>query len=120
MTPEKKITLNGKEVGFKYCLSTEQAFETIAGYPLAKADLETEADMARLSMACILAYKYAHELEEAPLTLNEILFELNAKDIIIMVATVQALRKEWYTVSEVETAEDKLEEEEEEENKPKN
>ena len=118
MTPEKTITLMGKEVGFKYNLATEIAFENIANKKLAEADLEDTAEFARLAFACIISYKNAHKLEDVPVTLDDIVNEFSAKDIILTVATVAYLRKSWYEVSTVD--QEKIDDEEEEGDTPKN
>lgn len=115
MIEEKTIKICGKEVKMRYCLAAEQGFEFLAdksinvfsptvlerdesGKPT-KIDLPTatNGDWVKLACAAIIA-AYERINQDAPISINEIIYDATTKEIEELVAAIVELRMKWYNI----------------------
>lgn len=100
----------------RYCAATETGYETISGKPAtifmpditkdAKGNIisiETKAeteDYIKLALAAIIA-AYARDNQKAPIQSEEIMYDAQPKDVILLIKTVTELRNEWYDIPSI-------------------
>ena len=100
----------------RYCAATETGYETISGKPatifmpdITKDDkgniisIETKAeteDYIKLALAAIIA-AYARDNQKAPIQSEEIMYDAQPKDVILLIKTVTELRNEWYDIPSI-------------------
>ena len=100
----------------RYCAATETGYETISGKPAtifmpditkdAKGNIisiETKAateDYIKLALAAIIA-AYARDDQKAPIQSEEIMYDAQPKDVILLIKTVTELRNEWYDIPSI-------------------
>ena len=100
----------------RYCAATETGYETISGKPAtifmpditkdAKDNIisiETKAeteDYIKLALAAIIA-AYARDNQKAPIQSEEIMYDAQPKDVILLIKTVTELRNEWYDIPSI-------------------
>ena len=103
----KTIKIANKEVTLAYCYATEIAFQRYTGTGLENFD----------ALSAMLAYNEATKKapEDAPIKDTDLMYEAKPADLILAVATVFELRKQWYNIPAGDTAE-KAEEEDKEKN----
>lgn len=118
MNPEKTITLCGKEVRMRYCAAAETGYETLTGKPstvfmpiieernadgkptkLTPPSASTD-DYLKLAISAIVA-AYARSDEEAPITVEEIIYDTTPKEVTDLITNVIKLRNQWYAVPDV-------------------
>ena len=114
---EKKLTLCGHDVTMIYCAATEDGFERISQKSIAvfvpkfgKNDngediivepaKATIGDMMLLGLAGIIAY-CTRENIDVPISSNDLLFNITAKERNQLIDAVVELRNEWYEVPKV-------------------
>lgn len=116
MIAERTINICGKDVKMRYCAATETGYETISGKPAtifmpditkdAKGNIisiETKAeteDYIKLALAAIIA-AYARDNQKAPIQSEEIMYDAQPKDVILLIKTVTELRNEWYDIPSI-------------------
>jgi len=125
MNNEKTITVTRKnekgkpkpvDVRMRYCAATETGFTSISGKDasvfsarqlyndkgkkdgIAPPEATTE-DYLTLALAAIVA-AYARTGDTAPITSDDILYDLPPAEIQLLITTVVELRLEWYRVPE--------------------
>lgn len=121
----------------RYCAATETGYETISGKPAtifmpditkdAKGNIisiETKAeteDYIKLALAAIIA-AYARDNQKAPIQSEEIMYDAQPKDVILLIKTVTELRNEWYDIPSIIKPDENQTEENQDEDKdnPKN
>lgn len=100
----------------RYCAATETGYETISGKPatifmpdITKDDkgniisIETKAeteDYIKLALAAIIA-AYARDNQKAPIQSEEIMYDAQPQDVILLIKTVTELRNEWYDIPSI-------------------
>ncbi|MBR2016281.1 MAG: hypothetical protein IKB00_06010 [Bacteroidaceae bacterium] len=137
MIAERTINICGKDVKMRYCAATETGYETISGKPAtifmpditkdAKGNIisiETKAeteDYIKLALAAIIA-AYARDNQKAPIQSEEIMYDAQPKDVILLIKTVTELRNEWYDIPSIIKPDENQTEENQDEDKdnPKN
>lgn len=137
MIAERTINICGKDVKMRYCAATETGYETISGKPAtifmpditkdAKGNIisiETKAeteDYIKLALAAIIA-AYARDNQKAPIQSEEIMYDAQPKDVILLIKTVTELRNEWYDIPSIIKPDENQTDENQDENKdnPKN
>lgn len=137
MIAERTINICGKDVKIRYCAATETGYETISGKPAtifmpditkdAKGNIisiETKAeteDYIKLALAAIIA-AYARDNQKAPIQSEEIMYDAQPKDVILLIKTVTELRNEWYDIPSIIKPDENQTEENQDEDKdnPKN
>ena len=121
----------------RYCAATETGYETISGKPAtifmpditkdAKGNIisiETKAeteDYIKLALAAIIA-AYARDNQKAPIQSEEIMYDAQPKDVILLIKTVTELRNEWYDIPSIIKPDENQTDENQDEDKdnPKN
>lgn len=123
---EKIITINGQQVIMCYCAATENGYEQISEksisvfVPTFGKDEEgntvvtepakaTIGDFVALGYAAIVA-AYAKRKEQAPVSIEYILYEATPEERNELLETIVELRTEWYQLTKV--VEDQLKREE--------
>ena len=132
---EKTIILNveGKEipVSMRYCLATETGFERMTGksssvfspkverngdeIKIIEPPKATFEDYIALAMAGIIA-AYSRKKEAEPVSMEQILYDIQPQSAELLIKTINELRNEWYKVPEVVASEEQPEEGTEEKN----
>lgn len=116
----------------RYCAATETGYETISGKPatifmpdITKDDkgntisIETKAeteDYIKLALAAIIA-AYARDNQKAPIQSEEIMYDAQPKDVILLIKTVTELRNEWYDIPSIIKPDENQTEENQDEDK---
>ena len=116
----------------RYCAATETGYETISGKPAtifmpditkdAKGNIisiETKAeteDYIKLALAAIIA-AYARDNQKAPIQSEEIMYDAQPKDVILLIETVTELRNEWYDIPSIIKPDENQTEENQDEDK---
>jgi len=108
----KTITIANKEVTLAYCYATEIAFQRYTGTGLENFDATNSEHVVYLVLSAVLAYNEATKKapEDAPIKDTDLMYEAKPADLVLALATVFELRKQWYEVPDGDTAE-KAEEE---------
>lgn len=107
----KTIKIANKEVTLAYCYATEIAFQRYTGTGLENFDATNSEHVVYLVLSAVLAYNEATKKspEEAPIKDTDLMYEAKPADLVLALATVFELRKQWY-----ETPDDTAEKAEEE------
>lgn len=116
----------------RYCAATETGYETISAKPatifmpdITKDDkgniisIETKAeteDYIKLALAAIIA-AYARDNQKAPIQSEEIMYDAQPKDVILLIKTVTELRNEWYDIPSIIKPDENQTEENQDEDK---
>ena len=112
MTPEKTISIGGKDVCICYCAATENGFEQISTnsinvfFPTFGKDEDgndiiiqpakaTIADLVTLAFAGIVS-AYAKRNEQPPITSEYILYDATPQERNDLITVIVELRNEWY------------------------
>ncbi len=114
---EYTVEICGKHVTLRYCAATEYGFERMTGKSVAiflptfgtdgkgneivTAMPEAAAeDYISLAMSAVLAH-YARANEDAPITIDDLLYDATPGEITNLITTVSKARNEWYRLPDV-------------------
>lgn len=114
MITEKTININGQDVKMRYCAAAETGYEKISGKSSAvflpklgkneKGEIVVEAapeakseDFILLGVAAIFA-AYGKDNQEAPISLEYVLFDAQPTEVTSIITSVVELRNKWYEV----------------------
>ena len=113
----KTIKIVNKEVTLAYCYATEIVFRRYTGTGLENFDATNSEHVVSLILSAVLVYNEATKKapEDAPIKDTDLKYEAKPTDLVLALATVFELRKQWYEVPDGDTAE-KAEEEDKEKN----
>ena len=114
------IIIAGKAVTLGYCYATEIAFKDYAGEDIQTFIVEMNEAFSQkrlpdvkksiyLILSGVMAY-YSSRDEDAPIKDTDLMYEAKPADLVLALATVFELRKQWYDIPAGDTAE-KAEEE---------
>ena len=115
MIAEKTINICGKQVKMRYCIAAETGYEVLSGQSVevfnptvTERDAEgkpikvdapkaTTVDYIKLACAAIVA-AYERNEQEAPIKVEEILYDATPEEITALVTAIVELRLQWYNI----------------------
>jgi hypothetical protein len=117
----KEVTIAGKTVALAYCYATEIAFSDYTGQDINRfiaslmpdddGNIPTTDPKKVLYAILSAALAYAQNMEqECPIKDTDLMYEAKPADLVLALATVFELRKQWYEIPDGDTTE-KAEEE---------
>ena len=111
----KEITLCGKQLMVAYCFATEIAFKKFTGANLDDFDAANPEHIIYIILSAIATY-YQKEGIYAPVTDENLMYDVQPRELIDALNEVLKLRADWYQIPKGDKKDEKPAEEQEEKN----
>ena len=111
----KEIILCGKQVMVAYCFATEIAFKKFTGVNLDEFDATNPEHIIYIILSAIATY-YQKEGIDAPVKDDNLMYDVQPRELIDALNEVLKLRADWYQLPKGDKKDEKPAEEQEEKN----
>jgi hypothetical protein len=115
----KEITLCGKQVMVAYCFATEIAFKKFTGVNLDEFDATNPEHIIYIILSAIATY-YQKEGTDAPVKDENLMYDVQPRELIDALNEVLKLRADWYQLPKGDTIDEQKPDPDRKRRKPKN